>query len=391
MQRYDGRPLGPKPHIAVLGSCKVGNFVVTLPMLRSLRKRYPAATLDFWGSEQTADFEEALCRPQPRCEGSLLNWRISWDSCVDDWFQTLAAAAKERGHPDLVINCDGFNPLTQVLASWLRPCWVAGGALTSNGRRELDWGEKPQQKFLADKDWDSPAFIARYKEHFQSNYIAELLCRMAFLEPSEQELKNIELPWKQPNFSVPDLLIHCTTTRTAKIWPLESWSSVLKWCQSQKLTAGLVGAAPTLQTQEYHSGDLETELLNRFGQTKHSQGVDRSLIDLRGKTSLIELAGACRNAKAVISVDAGPLHIAAAVGTPVLAVVGNDAEGLGASPIRLWLPRSNQLTRTVSSVSCSGCDDRRFRNEACVEELHACMNGVLPQQVTDWLKTVLER
>ena len=116
----------------------------------------------------------------------------------------------------------------------------------------------------------------------------------------------------------------------------------------------------------------------------------KTLVDLRGRTSLIQLAGACRQAQAVVSVDAGPLHIAAAVGTPTLAVVGNDAEGVGASPIRLWMPRAPQLQRTVSSQTCSGCEDQRFRNEHCVADRHHCMEGVSSEQVITWLQTVLD-
>ena len=74
VQRYDGRDLGCDPHIAVLGSSKVGNFVVTIPLLRLLRQKYPNARIDFWGTEATRDFEIALCG-----DGQLLNWRISWD------------------------------------------------------------------------------------------------------------------------------------------------------------------------------------------------------------------------------------------------------------------------------------------------------------------------
>ena len=74
VQRFDGRDLGQAPHIAVLGSCKLGNFVASLPLLRLLRRRYPEAQIDFWGSEATADFERALCG-----EGQPLDWRISWD------------------------------------------------------------------------------------------------------------------------------------------------------------------------------------------------------------------------------------------------------------------------------------------------------------------------
>lgn len=116
LQRYDGHNLGRKPHIALLGSNKVGNFVVTIPLLAALKRRYPEAVIDFWGSELTADFERAL--PQ-------LAWRCSWDRSEENLFQQLASAASERldaaGPIDLLINCDGFNPLTQVLASWLRP------------------------------------------------------------------------------------------------------------------------------------------------------------------------------------------------------------------------------------------------------------------------------
>ena len=55
---------------------------------------------------------------------------------------------------------------------------------------------------------------------------------------------------------------------------------------------GLVGSPPVAQKEAYNSGDGEDSLLESTG-----------LIDLRGKTSLVQLAGACRQAKAVISVD----------------------------------------------------------------------------------------
>ena len=38
---------GISPHIVVIGSCKVGNFVVSTPMLRGLRARFPDAVIGF--------------------------------------------------------------------------------------------------------------------------------------------------------------------------------------------------------------------------------------------------------------------------------------------------------------------------------------------------------
>jgi heptosyltransferase-3 len=380
VQRYDGRDLGQRPHIAVLGSCKVGNFVATLPMLRLLRRRYPEAVVDFWGSEVTRDFETALCG-----SGQPLSWRCSWDLTSNEPpLQRMAEAAAERrnsaGPLDLVINCDGFNPLTQTLASWLQPAWVAGGTLSGNGRRALPWGELPQQRFLADPDWDSPEFVERYAGIFESNYIAELLCHLAFLEPSPADLSEIKLPWTKPAFEVPEILIHCTTTRAAKIWPFRHWAEVLRWCEVEGYSVGLVGAPPARQAAEYHAGEGEETLLGDFPTT---------LTDLRGRTSLIELAGACRQAKAVLSVDAGPLHIAVGVGAPTLAIVGNDVDGIGASPIRLWLPRGNTVTRTVSSARCDRCSINHFRNDGCIAEQHLCMEAVSASAVIRQLTNLL--
>ena len=132
MQRFDGRDLGLSPHIAVLGSCKLGNFVVTIPMLRLLRNRYPDATIDFWGSEVTRDLEVALCR-----DTGPLNWRTSWDknhSDINTLFNAFSNRLQLAGPLELLINCDGFNPFTQTLACLFRPKFLSGGGLRSDGR-----------------------------------------------------------------------------------------------------------------------------------------------------------------------------------------------------------------------------------------------------------------
>ena len=370
MNRFDGRDLGSSPHIAILGSSKVGNFVVTVPLIRALKSHYPDSVIDFYGSDLTQDFEVEL---------DIIAWRISWDSKDIDHFFRLASSFEERiaaiGPYDLLINCDGFNPVTQLLGTWLRPLYVAGAVFSENARSSFPWGDHPYQRFLDDSDWDSPAFLARYQGLFETNYIAELLCRLAFLElPSS----SINLPFRSPSFVTPDILIHVTTTRAAKLWSAKNWLYVLDWCDHHSFTVGLVGSPPKLQRDAYNAGDLEDTLL-----------AHPTLIDLRGQTSLIELAGASREARAVVSVDAGPMHIAAAVETPTLAIVGNDVDGVGASPIRLWMPRSSNCERTVSEVSCDACAVARFRNDHCLKDSHECMDAVSPDQVTLWLKRTL--
>lgn len=372
MQRYSGEPLGSRPHIVVLGSCKVGNFVVSTPVLKGLRARFPDAVIGFLGSEITADFERAF---------PGIDWRHSWDDPSPGaallLHKTLHHLIERHGPIGLAVNLDGFNPVTCCLVPALEPLYVAGGALAENRHHRLPWGELPQQRFLADADWDQPVFLDRYRSLFKSQYIAELFCQLAFVSDHVDPFA-IELPAVQPSFPVPDLLIHCTTARPAKLWPASSWVDVILYAESLGWTVGLVGSAPTLQQSAYNAGCLETQLLEQT-----------NLIDLRGHTTLIELAGACQAARAMITVDAGPLHIAAAMATPVLAIVGNDSEGVGASPIRLWMPRCPAASRTVSEHSCAFCGDQHFKNDDCLVPGHPCMAGVSAQQVINWLAQIV--
>ena len=371
VQRYAGESLGDRPHIVVLGSCKVGNFVVSTPALRGLRQRFPNAVIGFLGSEVTADFELAL--PE-------VDWRVSWDSsganAAFHLHQFLLERRQRHGEVDLAVNLDGFNPVTCTLVPWLSPRFVAGGSLRANLRGTLPWGSNPRQSFLADSDWDSCSFLERYHGLFTSNYIAELFCHVAFVS-DYVDSRQIMLPSVKPPFEVPDLLIHCTTARAAKIWPFDRWALVVRTVAKWGWRVGLVGSPPSAQKEAYNSGEGEEWLL-----------ASTPLQDLRGRTSLIELAGACLEARAVVSVDAGPLHIAAAVGTPTFAVVGNDKNGVGASPIRLWLPRVSNCTRSESTHTCDRCSLERFRNDDCLVDGHPCMAGVEPEQIITWLQTI---
>ena len=163
-----------------------------------------------------------------------------------------------------------------------------------------------------------------------------MFCQLAWVQ-DHVDCRCITLPAVDPCFDVPDILIHCTTARAAKVWPFRHWRSVLDEARERGWSVGLVGSPPAAQRESYNAGGDEDSLIN-----------STDLIDLRGKTTLIQLAGACKQARAVVSVDAGPLHIAAAVGTPTLGIVGNDEEGVGASPVRLWMPRCDNFDRTIS-------------------------------------------
>ena len=369
-KRYEGQDLGPHARIAILGSSKLGNYIATTPLLRGLKERYPDCMIDFYGSPISRAFEE-------QCP--WIDWRTDIFPFQPDRLSLLAGALRERsaeGGYALAINCDGFNPYTTALTTLLAPVYAAGNALAPDLGAELPLGEHPSNRMLAESDWTTPAFLERHAGHLTSNYIGELFARMAFVET---DYFAISLEKATPSFDVPEILIHANATRDAKLWPVAYWQEVLNWCADRGLDVGMVGVLPGDGAESEAGYPIESAL------ARHP-----AVTDLRGRTTPLELAGALGAARALVTVDSGPLHVAAAVGCPTVAIFGNTQDGVGASPLWLWLPRVEHVRRTVADVRCSLCLDNRFRNSPCLQSSHQCMASVLPVAVIDLLSAALE-
>ena len=90
-------------------------------------------------------------------------------------------------------------------------------------------------------------------------------------------------------------------------------------------------------------------------------------INLGGETTLLELAEIYKNAGVVITTDSGPMHLAAAVGTPVIAIFGPT------DPARTG-PYGKGHTIIRADLSCSPCLLKKCPTTKC-------MADILPQQV----------
>jgi len=88
----------------------------------------------------------------------------------------------------------------------------------------------------------------------------------------------------------------------------------------------------------------------------HADAVARAMrhrsLNLAGRLSLGELACLLRRCTVLISNDSGPVHVAAAVGTPVVALFGRNQRGL--SPAR-WGPVGPRHVVLQKEVGCRVC------------------------------------
>jgi heptosyltransferase-2 len=103
------------------------------------------------------------------------------------------------------------------------------------------------------------------------------------------------------------------------------------------------------------------------------------VIDLSGQTSLDVLAGVLGIAHACVANDSGAMHVAAAVGTPLIAIFGPTREYETAPLTRSGRP-ADVLTHPVSCRPC-------MLRECPID--HRCMKGITPERVYSSIASLL--
>lgn len=144
----------------------------------------------------------------------------------------------------------------------------------------------------------------------------------------------------------------------AKCWPWEYFVELGRELNKRGARVFIVGG----------KGDLER---NRM----IAQEIGQRCVDLTGRTTLGQLAGILRQCRCLVTNDTGPMHVAAAVGTPVIALFGSTDPAVTGP-----LGEGHRVMRR--EVPCGPCFKR-----VCPEGHHKCMREISPTEV---LEAVLE-
>ena len=97
------------------------------------------------------------------------------------------------------------------------------------------------------------------------------------------------------------------------------------------------------------------------------------VINLAGQTSLRELMALLKLCRVVLTNDSGPMHIAAALGTPVVVPFGSTSPELTGP----GLPGDPSHQLLTAAVPCSPC----FRRTCPID--FRCMTGIGPERVVE--------
>jgi heptosyltransferase-2 len=143
----------------------------------------------------------------------------------------------------------------------------------------------------------------------------------------------------------------------AKRWPIEKFAAAAK--EIQQSTNG---------TWILFGGKNDAGLTN---QIQSALGSGPGIHNLAGKTSLRELMALLNLCRVFLTNDTGPMHVAAALGVPVVAIFGSTSPVL-TGPVSSGNLRHHALT---SDAPCSPC----FLRECPID--FRCMNGIAVERV----------
>ena len=149
--------------------------------------------------------------------------------------------------------------------------------------------------------------------------------------------------WKHGDLKV---IIHAAASLPAKQWPLERFAAVMKMLKqtydARFIYTGAKGDIPLYQTIEQQGP---------FGG-----------LNLCGTTTLRENLSVYRASHLFFGVDSGPMHMAAAVGVPVVALFGPTDE-------RKWGPWGEGHTVITKRLSCYPCKPHKCADNECMKRI----------------------
>lgn len=153
--------------------------------------------------------------------------------------------------------------------------------------------------------------------------------------------------------------IHPASRWSFKCWPAERFAALCDILAARGWPIVLT-AAPDPKERAL------VELLKAARNPENAVAPAPTFVDLSGQLSLKELAALTASARLFVGVDSAPMHIAAAMGTPTVAIFGPSGD-------KEWGPW-NVASRVVASLShgcrpCghSGCDGSKI--SACLTNL----------------------
>lgn len=331
--------------ILLIKPSSLGDIVHAVPVVSAIKTQWPGSHITWVVKRQWADLVE-------RVEGIDRVWPV--EMTVKSWIREGRALRAQRF--DLAIDLQGLFR-SSVLARFSGAPTRIGFA---NGREGSPW-------FYTQR---VPVFSPDI--HAVDRYLSVATAlgaslpdkpRFEFKLP-EKDMATVRELCRRRGFSVDEswVAMNIGARWPTKRWPLASFAAVVDQLhETHHEPIVMIGGAD----ERAYTNKLKTL-------------TDRPFIDLSGDIPLRYLPALLSKATALITNDSGPMHIAAALGIPVVAIFGpTSAARTG--------PYGDGHQVLTSRIPCSPCFSRVCRHDPELE----CLHLIKPTQVVDVIRPLL--
>lgn len=336
--------------VLIIKLSSIGDVAHTLPALAAIRRGFERkgqkARID-WLVEEAAS---GILRDHPMLDNVIVVKNRGWTKDIKKNIKTACWLARERY--DVVLDFQGLAKSA---------VWV----LVSRGKRRIGFSNARELSglFLNEK---LPPYDP--ERHAVDRYIdlARLVAGGDAGEPIfplassgdalaavKGKFKALGIPIGAPYFII------CPSARWAtKLWSDEAFARLTREAiSSTGMYAVLAGGASDRPRLE-----------------RMRQGIGDKAVNMAGATGLAELAALSKGARFAVTVDSGPMHVAVAAGTRVIALFGPT------SPARTG-PYGEGHIVIRKGLACSPC----FRR-VCSDPV--CMSGITVDEVMKAVQTI---
>jgi lipopolysaccharide heptosyltransferase I len=339
MPRMAGRsrpPLNEYParRIALLKPSALGDVVHTLPVLTALRQRYPRAHITWVVNRSYEPLlvgHRDLDATLPFDRGAA---RAGWWRATRMWTQLMLEL--RRRCFDLVVDLQGLFRTGLMAAATRAPRRVG----LSTAREGASWFytdvvpvADPEGLHAVDRCWLVAAALGA--GHLDKEFHVPLADEARAW--AGEALAGCPRPW---------LVLGVGSRWATKRWPPPHFAALARRARAE--FGGTV----------IFIGAREEAVLSQAVRERLTGPV----VDLAGATTLPQLAAILARADAVLANDTGPLHLAAALGRPVVAPYT-------CTRLRLSGPYGQEAGSVETSVWCRGSYLKRCARMECMDEL----------------------
>jgi heptosyltransferase I len=356
----------------------MGDVVHTFPVLNKLRRRYPEARIDWLAGSGVTE----LLAENPAIDNVIEFFREEWSKPwqVAPYVSAARLVATLRAAEyDLVLDLQGqlrsavfaFASGAPVRIGFDKPRadrWKTLSRKIPAEAKKHAWQGAREGSYLAYTDHiPLPTLDAHPVERYLG--VAPMLGLddgapdFAFPIPAEASTRIDALLDYYGVSKTRVVAVAPGTVWETKQWQSGGFAEVARHFLKKKLAVVLIGS------------DRERAICDEIA------GLAKGTVNLAGETTLPELAALLRRATICVTNDSGPMHLAVALGRPVVAVFG-PTDPVWAGPYH----RDGAVLR--AELPCSPCYLRQLNR--CMHG-HACMQNVAAGAVIDRLETILDK